>query len=359
MALSCGLIGLPSCGKTTIYNAITAAGAASYGGSEMNRAVVNVPDPRLEVLGSIYKPKKLTPGTIEVVDIPGLKAGSTASEGHGVRLLGHIKDADALLHVVRCFENDKIPYEYASADPARDVETVELELIVADNQTLRHKIERLTKRARAGEAQAVRESEVCRKVNEALEQGIAARRLNLTPVELAAVYDCHLVSLKPVLYIANVEKVDNIDGKHVQRLRQIAADSGADMVAISGRDEAEIWELEPEERLEFVAELGFKESSVERLINAAYKLLGLVTFFSCGEKEVHAWTCHKGDKAPIAAGRIHSDMEKGFIRMEVFNLEDLMALGSEAAVARAGRMSVQGRDYEVRDGDVVNILFKK
>jgi GTP-binding protein YchF len=259
---------------------------------------------------------------------------------------------------VRCFENEKIPYEYASADPARDVETVELELMVADSQTLRRKIERLTKRVRAGEAEAVRESEACRKVNEALEQGIAVRRLDLTSAELAAIYDCHLVSLKPVLYIANVETIDDIDGKHVQKLRQIAADSGADIVAISGRDESEIWDLEPEERPDFLAELGFQESSVERLINAAYKLLGLVTFFSCGEKEVHAWTCHKGDKAPVAAGRIHSDMEKGFIRMEVFNLEDLVALGSEAAVAKAGKMSVQGRDYEVRDGDIVNILFK-
>ena len=358
MVLSCGLIGLPSCGKTTIYNAITAAGAASYGRSEMNRAVVNVPDPRLDVLVAIYNPKKMMPNTIEIVDIPGLKAGSTASEGHGIQLLGHIKDVDALLHVVRCFENERIPYEYASADPARDVETVELELMVADSQTLRRKIERLTKRVNSGDVEAIRENGACRKVNEALEQGIAARRLDLTNAELTAIYDCHLVSLKPVLYIANVETAVDIEGEHVQKLRQIATDSGANMIAISGRDEAEIWELEPEERPEFLAELGFEESSVERLINAAYTLLGLVTFFSCCEKEVHAWTCHKGDKAPVAAGKIHTDMEKGFIRMEVFNLRDLVALGSETLVARAGKMSVQGRDYEVCDGDIVNILFK-
>jgi len=358
MALSCGLIGLPSCGKTTIFNAITAAGAASYSGAEMNRTVVNVPDPRLEVLVSIYKPKKVTPNTMEVVDIPGLKAGSTAAEGHGARLLGHIKDVDALLHVVRCFVDERIPFEYASIDPARDVETIELELMVADSQTLHRKIERLSKRVRAGDAEAIRDSAACQKVNEALEQGIPARRQGLSLTEFASVYDCHLVSLKPVLYIANVETAADIEGEHVRKLKKIAHESGAEMIAVSGRDEAEIWELEPEERSEFLAELGFKESSIERLLNAAYNLLGLVTFFSCGEKEVHAWTCHKGDKAPVASGKIHTDMERGFIRMEVFHLDDLVALGSEAAVARAGRMRVEGRDYEVRDGDIVNVLFK-
>jgi len=358
MALSCGLIGLPGSGKTTIFNAITAAGAASYGGAEMNRAVVNVPDPRLEALISIYQPKKVTPNTMEVVDIPGLKAGSTAAEGHGLKLLGHIKDADALLHVVRCFEDEKIPFEYATIDPARDVDTIELELMVADSQTLLRKVERLSKRVRAGDAAAIRDSAACRKVNEALEQGIPARRQGLTPAELASVYDCHLVSLKPVLFIANVETAADLEGEAVQKLRQIASQGGAEMVAVSGRDEAEIWELEPEERPQFLAELGFKESSIERLINAAYSLLGLIAFFSCSEKEVHAWTSYKGDKAPVAAGRIHTDMEKGFIRMEVFHIDDLVAQGSEAAVARAGKMSVEGRDYEVRDGDIVRVLFK-
>jgi GTP-binding protein YchF len=358
MALHCGLIGLPLCGKTTIFNAITAAGAASYDGAEMNRAMVNIPDQRLEVLASIYKPKKVVPNTIEVVDIPGLKAGSTAAEGHGLKLLGHIKDADALLHVVRCFEDEKIPFEYATADPVRDTETIELELMVADSQTLRRKIERLTKKILAHDTEAIRDVSNCRKVNAALEQGIPARRQVLSTAELASIYDCHLVSLKPVLYIANVETAEDIGSSRVDQLKTIADADGSEMIAVCGRDEAEIWELEPAERPEFLAELGFKESSIERLLHAAYRLLGLVGFFTGSQEAVHAWTCRKGDKAPVAAGKIHTDMGKGFIRMEVFHYDDLVELGSEAAVSKAGKMSVEGRNYEVQDGDIAYFLFK-
>lgn len=358
MGLSCGLVGLPTCGKTTIYNAITAAGAASYDGSEMNRAVVNIPDRRLEPLAVIYRSAEVVPATLEVVDIPGLKAGSTAAEGRGTRLLGHIKNVDALLHVVRCFKDENIPFEYSTIDPARDVETIDLELMVADSQTLRHKIDRLSTGVRAHDAAAIHEVANCQKVNAGLEEGVPARKQGLNKLELASIRECNLVSLKPVLYIANIELAEDLDKDYVKALQAIADAEGFEMIAVCGRDEAEIWEFEPEERKEFLAELGFEESSMERLLHAAYRVLGLVTFFSGNEREVHAWTCRKGDGAAAAAGKIHSDMERGFIRMEVMRYDDLIELGSESAVAHTGKLSIEGRGYQVQDGDVVKVLFK-
>ncbi len=357
MGLNCGLIGLPSCGKTTIYNAITAAEAAIYGGSEMNRAAVNVPDPRIQPLMKIYNPPKVVPAILEVVDIHGLKAGSTGEEGHGTKLLGHIKDVDALLHVVRCFEDDNIPFEYDTIDPKRDVETVDLELIVADSQTLQNKIKRLSKKVRVGDKEAVREVDDCEKVRASLEEGISARKQNLNDHELASVRECNLVSLKPVLYIANIKYIEDVENRHVKALQTIADDDGSEMVAICGKDEAEVSQLEPEDQQEFLKELGLQESSIERLIRAAYRLLGLVNFFTAGPKEVHVWTCRKGDKAPTAAGKIHTDMEKGFIRMEVIRYEDLIELGSEAAAAKAGKQRIEGKTYEILDGDVVVVRF--
>jgi hypothetical protein len=357
MGLNCGLIGLPSCGKTTIYNAITAAEAAIYGGSEMNRAAVNVPDPRIQPLMKIYNPPKVVPAILEVVDIHGLKAGSTGEEGHGTKLLGHIKDVDALLHVVRCFEDDNIPFEYDTIDPKRDVETVDLELIVADSQTLQNKIKRLSKKVRVGDKEAVREVDDCEKVRASLEEGVSARKQNLNDHELASVRECNLVSLKPVLYIANIKSIEDVENRHVKALQTIADDDGSEMVAICGKDEAEVSQLEPEDQQEFLKELGLQESSIERLIRAAYRLLGLVNFFTAGPKEVHVWTCRKGDKAPTAAGKIHTDMEKGFIRMEVIRYEDLIELGSEAAAAKAGKQRIEGKTYEIRDGDVVVVRF--
>ncbi len=357
MGLNCGLIGLPSCGKTTIYNAITAAEAAIYGGSEMNRAAVNVPDPRIQPLMKIYNPPKVVPAILEVVDIHGLKAGSTGGEGHGTKLLGHIKDVDALLHVVRCFEDDNIPFEYDNIDPKRDVETVDLELIVADSQTLQNKIKRLSKKVRVGDKEAAREVDDCEKVRASLEEGVSARKQNLNDHELASVRECNLVSLKPVLYIANIKYIEDVENRHVKALQTIADDDGSEMVAICGKDEAEVSQLEPEDQQEFLKELGLQESSIERLIRAAYRLLGLVNFFTAGPKEVHVWTCRKGDKAPTAAGKIHTDMEKGFIRMEVIRYEDLIELGSEATAAKAGKQRIEGKTYEIRDGDVVVVRF--
>jgi hypothetical protein len=356
MGLSCGLVGLPSCGKTVILNAITAAGASSYSGAEMNRAVVNVTDQRLDRLVAMYHPRKVVPATLEIVDIPGLKA-SPQGNGHGSRLLGHIKDVEALLHVVRCFEDGGIPFEHETIDPVRDIETVDLELMVADSATLENKINHLARRVRAGDKDAIRETTDCAKVRAAVQQGIPARKQNLNAPELASIRECNLVSLKPVLYIANIKTMEDAANRHVIALRQVARAEGTELITICGKDEADISQLEPNEQKVFLRELGLADSSMERLLRAAYRMLGLVNFFTTGEDEVRAWTCRQGDKAPAAAGKIHTDMEKGFIRMEVIRYEDLAELGSEAAVAKAGRQRIEGRQYGVQDGDIVAVLF--
>jgi ribosome-binding ATPase len=349
MGLNCGLIGLAGCGKTTIFNAITSAGVASYDGAEMNRAVVNVPDGRVTKLIEIYSPKKVVYATVQIIDIPGLSTGSTANQGRGNKLLGHIKDVEALLHVVKCFDVEPL-------GPKRDVETIDIELMVADAQTLENKITRLEKKAK-GSKEHAQEVEHCIAVKAALEEGVVARKQNLDKNQIASVSECNLLSLKPVLYVANIESVDELNSPQVASLRSVAEAEGSDMIAVCGRDEAEISEIDPAERQEFLKELGLQESSMERLIRAAYHELGLLSFFTAGEKEVHVWTCQRGDKAPTAAGRIHSDMENGFIRMEVFGYEDLITCGSEAAVARAGKQRVEGKTYEMQDGDIVFIRF--
>ncbi len=359
MGLRSGLIGLPGCGKTTIFNALTAAAANSYGASESNVAAVPVPDSRIDPLVKMYNAPKIVPAMLEVVDIPGLKSGSTAGDGRGTKLLAHVKDVEALLHVVRCFEDDNIPYENETVDPARDVETIDLELIVADSQTVQNKIERLSKKARTGDKDALKEIAACEKVLAGLNEGVPARRLELSEGEKTALRECNLHSLKPVLYVANVKDVSDADNKHVQALKKIAQTENAELVVISGRDEAEISQMDAVDQAVFLAELGLEESSRERLMQAACRALGLVNFITAGEKEVHIWTCRTGDRAPAAAGKIHTDMEKGFIRMEVIRYEDLVGLGSEAAVAKAGKQRLEGKDYVVQDGDIVVVRFNK
>ncbi len=359
MGFRCGLVGLPGCGKTTIFNAVTAAGAAGYGGPEYNRAVVNIPDPRLEPLATLYQSPKQVPAIMEVVDIPGLKAGSTAGAGRGSRLLAHVKDADALLHVVRCFEDANVPFEYDRIDPARDVETIDLELMVADAQTLQNKIDRLTKRVRSGDKEVRRQLEGCLAIRAALDEGVPARRQPLTPAQRESVAECNLVSLKPVLYVANIKSSAEARNEHVQALTALAANESAEMVTVCGRDEAEISQLEPEDQAEFLEELGLRESSMERLLRAGYRALGLIDFITAGPQEIHVWTVTAGTKAPQAAGKIHTDLEHGFIRMEVMRYDDLIELGSDDAVAKAGKLRVEGKDYVVREGDIVFVRFNK
>ena len=354
MSLRCGLIGLPSCGKTVIFNAITAARVPIYNGSEMNRIVVNVPDERMGQLVEMYQPREVVPVTLEVVDIPGIKA---EDNGRGSRLLGNIKDVEVLIHVVRCFKNGEISIEDNTIDPVRDIETVDLELVAADSVTLENKLARLAKKVRGGDKNAIREAGDCEKVRVAIQEGIPARKQGLTTQELASIRECNLVSLKPVLYVANIKNMTDAGNKPVQVLKQVAADEGAEMIVVCGKDEADISELDPEDRYVFLKELGLEKSSMERLLHAAYGKLGLINFFTVGEDEVRAWTCHQGDKAPVAAGKIHTDMESGFARMEVMRYADLIQLGNEVAVAKAGKKRLEGREYEVQDGDIVSVLF--
>jgi GTP-binding protein YchF len=325
-----------------------------YGGTDLNRVIVNIPDKRIERLTEMYQPRKVMYATLEIVDIPGIGVKEST---RGSRLLGNIKDVELLLHVVRGFDAEGIAFAYDDINPVRDVETVDLELLAADSTTLENKLNRLVKKVRGGDKDAVREAGHCEKVRDAIQQGIPARKQGLTAAEIASVRECNLVSLKTVIYIANIKSMTDANSVHVQKLRQMAAEEEADMITISGKDEADISELEPDDRSLFLKELDITESAMERLLHAAYRKLGLVNFFTVGEDEVLAWTCRQGDKAPVAAGRIHSDMERGFIRMEVMTYADLVELGNEAAVAKAGKKRVEGREYEVQDGDIVSVLF--
>jgi GTP-binding protein YchF len=354
MALRCGLIGIPSSGKTVIFNAITSAKAPLYGGAEMNRVIVNLPDGRMDRLVEMYHPRKVVPATLEIVDTPGVRAEDS---GRRSRLVGSIKDVEALIHVVRCFEDEQVPFECATIDPVRDIETVDLEMMASDSATLQNKLDRLAKKAKSGDKDAVRETANCQKVMSAIQEGIAARRQELTSLEIASIKECNLVSLKPVLYIANVKMMSEADNKHVIAVKAFAEKEKSEVITVCGKDEADIAELEPSDRAVFLKELGIEKSAVERLLQAAYRKLGLITFFTTGEDEVRAWTCRSGDKAPVAAGKIHSDMEVGFIRMEVMKYTDLIELGSEAALAKAGKQHLEGREYEVQDGDIVTVRF--
>ena len=354
MGLSCGLVGLASCGKTVIFNAVTATRVSSYSGSEMNRLVINVPDRRLERLAQMYHPSKVVPTTLEIVDIPGLTV-RPQTDGHGFRLLGHVKNVEALLHVIRCFEDGNVPFEYETIDPVRDVDTVDLELMAADSATLENKINRLAKKLRAGDKDAIREAADYEKVRSGIQQGIPARKHNLDARELASVRDCNLVSLKPVLYVGNIKSTQDAANKHVTALRRIADAEHTEMIVVCGRDEADISQLEPDEREDFLRELGMGESSMERLVHAAYRMLGLVTFFTTGEDEVRAWTLGVGATASQAAGVIHTDLERGFVRAEVLGYSDWEKYRSFAVARDAGTVRLEGKDYVVVDGDLINI----
>jgi len=313
---------------------------------------VTIPDQRVQKLVDLYSPGKISPSTMALVDIPGLEEGATTEGGRGSKLLTHIKEADVLIHVVRCFENG-----HGSIDAIHDVELVDLELMAADSQTLERKIERIARRASSGDKAVIQESALCQGVLDRLHEGIPARRQGLTDTESAAVFECTLMSLKPVLYVANVAGPEDLESDAVQALRTYGTDEGSEVVPICGQDEADINDLPVEDRGEFLSELGLHEPAAERLIHAAYSELGLVDFFTAGDTEVHVWTCRSGSKAPVAAGKIHTDMESGFIRMEVIAYDDLIELGSEAAVAKAGKSRLEGKEYEIHDGDIVVIRF--
>lgn len=363
MGLSVGIVGLPNVGKSTLFNAITAAGAAAenypFCTIDPNVGVVPVPDRRLATLERIYKPGKTTPTAIEFVDIAGLVRGASRGEGLGNQFLSHIRDVNAICHVVRCFEDENVVHVDGTVDPQRDIEIIEAELIFKDLDTVEKKLADAQKRSKSGEKAVKEEADYYGRIREHLLAGrLAVYERPEGPAEETWLRDLHLLTAKPVMYIANVdEKHLTAEGGYVAKVREVAAREGAKVVVACTKIEAEIASMPYEEREDFLHDLGVKESGLDQVIHEGYALLNLITFFTAGEKEVRAWTVRRGALAPEAAGEIHTDFQKGFIRAEVMKYADLAALGSEQAVRDKGLWRSEGREYAVEDGDIMLFRF--
>lgn len=367
MSLNVGIVGLPNVGKSTIFQALTSAPAEAanypFCTIEPNVGIVQVPDPRIEKITEFIKPQKVIRAVMEFVDIAGLVKGASKGEGLGNQFLGHIRQVSAIAHVVRCFEDSDVVHVEGKVDPLADIEVINIELAFADLETVEKRINNLGKVLKSHDKklkdQAMIAKPVLERLKAALEDGKPARSVEMDEEEQAAISDLHLITLKDTLYVCNVDE-DSIanDNEHVKAVRALAEKEGSKVITICGKMESEIAQLETvEEKKEFLADLGLEQSGLDQLIQAGYDMLGLQTYFTAGEKEVRAWTFKKGMKAPQCAGLIHTDFERGFIKAEVYHCEDLFALGSEAKLKEAGKLRIEGKEYVMKDGDVVHFRF--